>query len=450
MGLAVQTCVPASDLWRVIAVGPITIPDDFFGVQCLFGINSGGTIPSFPFMTARSINYVPPGNDKVWSLIEGGPGNYNWQHLDDFVLFHSNAGRKVCYTVVGIPSFAARQGTPFSNAVASSTTNTGQGSGGPVETTQLPRVQLHVETVLKRYNKVSEVNDGRRRIWYLQAQNEPSHPVNLFIRLDPTTVSGVYANGTVADVTTGHVASGTAYNASTFTITTVAPNGAFTYNGLITRGSFTGRILPAWPGLFTSSWCGDFNDLAAFAKYIRLARDNVDPGVKIFGPAWTLTQVSDGNAASFLAGLDGEGGTLADHIDYNCVDNYGMASEEIKGTINALSPQGNVVRMKLLSSKPIVINEYGFQGTSFAGCVAMDGLELLRCMIQFACLQVAQCSEYAWDAGGFEQWRTDANVQRYSARMAGALNGRTVMLGERNTRTGQMRMTYDNGGYFYL
>lgn len=153
---------PPARLVRAVPMsGEVTVPDRFIGMHLHRWPDGPSPAPTFPFGTARSLNYDPQaiGGAMHWNGIERENGRFDWKAADRWVETHHGAGRDLMFTFYGTPAWCA-----------SSTARDSYGlQGGNTNPRDLRYVARFIRALVDRYN-----GGGTRKIKYLEIWNEPS------------------------------------------------------------------------------------------------------------------------------------------------------------------------------------------------------------------------------------------------------------------------------------
>ena len=122
--------------------------------------------PAYGFGTVRSHDYGPGAPGARWNQIHTAAGTYNWTSLDAWVNAHAAVpGRRLIYTVYGTPAYLRTSNTADAYGA--------QGGGSPPSDGGVgyPALQAFVTALINRYN---DGTPGGRKIWGVEAWNEPS------------------------------------------------------------------------------------------------------------------------------------------------------------------------------------------------------------------------------------------------------------------------------------
>jgi hypothetical protein len=148
---------------------PVQVSDKFLGLHAHRWPGGGSRPPSMSIGTVRSLNYDPRDDARGvhWCGIQTGPERFDWSVLDRWVDTHARAGRDLMYTVYGTPtwvSFRPAKADPYDL------------KGGNSRPTDLGALYQFVRALVGRYN-----GDGRRRLRYVEAWNEPDFPSDYWL-----------------------------------------------------------------------------------------------------------------------------------------------------------------------------------------------------------------------------------------------------------------------------
>jgi hypothetical protein len=160
---------PLPVLREVPIDAPVRVPDRFLGMHFHRWPGGTSTAPTLRFGTVRSLNYDPKDNalGVHWSGIHLAPDRFDWSVLDRWVDTHASAGRDLMYTVYGTPAWvSSRPQRPDPYGLKG-------GASRPVDPSMLARF---VQALVLRYN-----GQGRRRIRYIEAWNEPDFPSDYWL-----------------------------------------------------------------------------------------------------------------------------------------------------------------------------------------------------------------------------------------------------------------------------
>ena len=148
---------------------PVPVAERFLGMHFHRWPNGGSTAPTLRFGTVRSLNYDPRDNARGvhWCGIHTRADIFDWSILDGWVDTHVQAERDLIYTVYGTPTWvSSRPDRPDPYGL----------KGGNSRPTDLGMLDRFVRALVARYN-----GQGRRRIRYIEAWNEPDFPSDYWL-----------------------------------------------------------------------------------------------------------------------------------------------------------------------------------------------------------------------------------------------------------------------------